>query len=60
MEPARLISADESILTGANSQASLCEAMLDPAFYPESPAEVAHRETHISHVFLAGELAYKI
>ncbi|MGH7770358.1 MAG: AAA family ATPase, partial [Candidatus Binatia bacterium] len=35
-------------------------AMLDPAFYPESPAEVAHRETHISHVFLAGELAYKI
>jgi aminoglycoside phosphotransferase family enzyme/predicted kinase len=34
--------------------------MLDPAFYPERPAEVAHRETHISHVFLAGELAYKI
>ena len=34
--------------------------MLDPAFYPRRPSEVAHLETHISHLFFAGDLVYKI
>lgn len=35
-------------------------AMLDPGFYPHRPERVELRETHISWVFLAGELAYKV
>jgi aminoglycoside phosphotransferase family enzyme/predicted kinase len=38
----------------------LAAAMLNPDFYPRRPADVAHVETHISHVFLAGNLVYKI
>jgi uncharacterized protein len=38
----------------------LIRALLDPGLYPHSPAEVELRETHISWVFLAGELAYKV
>lgn len=38
----------------------LVEAMLDPAFYPHRPEEVDLRETHISWVFRAGPLAYKL
>jgi uncharacterized protein len=34
--------------------------MLRPAFYPKRPARVTHKETHISHVFLAGALVYKV
>jgi aminoglycoside phosphotransferase family enzyme/predicted kinase len=34
--------------------------MLDPAFYPHRPAAVELRETHISWVFRAGPLAYKV
>lgn len=34
--------------------------MLDPAFYPHHPDSVELRETHISWVFRAGELAYKL
>jgi aminoglycoside phosphotransferase family enzyme/predicted kinase len=34
--------------------------MLDPAFYPSRPERVELRETHVSWVFLAGELAYKV
>jgi hypothetical protein len=29
-------------------------------FYPHRPQEVEHIQTHISHVFLAGELVYKL
>ena len=45
-----------------NSQAqeSLLAAMLQPEFYPKPPAEVTHKETHISHLFFAGELVYKV
>jgi aminoglycoside phosphotransferase family enzyme/predicted kinase len=35
-------------------------AMLDPGFYPHRPERVELRETHISWVFLAGELAFKV
>jgi aminoglycoside phosphotransferase family enzyme/predicted kinase len=38
----------------------LNEAMLDPSFYPHRPARVELIETHISWVFLAGELVYKL
>ncbi len=31
-----------------------------PAAYPFPVASVEHRETHISHVFLAGDFAYKL
>jgi aminoglycoside phosphotransferase family enzyme/predicted kinase len=38
----------------------LVDAMLDPGFYPHRPDSVELRETHISWVFRAGELAYKV
>ncbi|MBN9622273.1 MAG: hypothetical protein J0H06_04850, partial [Actinobacteria bacterium] len=38
----------------------LVEAMLDPGFYPHRPDSVELRETHISWVFRAGSLAYKV
>jgi aminoglycoside phosphotransferase family enzyme/predicted kinase len=41
-------------------QSSLVEAMTQRGFYPKAPAEVLHYETHISHIFIAGDLAYKI
>ncbi|MGZ8688758.1 MAG: bifunctional aminoglycoside phosphotransferase/ATP-binding protein [Gaiellaceae bacterium] len=34
--------------------------MLKPALYPHAPRSVELRETHISWVFLAGDLAYKV
>ena len=39
---------------------SLLAAMMEPAFYPKPPASVTHSETHISHLFFAGDLVYKI
>ena len=34
--------------------------MLEPGFYPKRPSKVAHKETHISHVFLTDDLVYKV
>jgi uncharacterized protein len=34
--------------------------MMEPEFYPKPPPEVTHKETHISHLFFAGDLVYKI
>ena len=42
------------------SQGELVSAMKRTDFYPKSPAEVTHIETHISHVFLVDDLVYKI
>ncbi|HEX2226890.1 MAG TPA: AAA family ATPase, partial [Candidatus Binatia bacterium] len=42
------------------SRDELVAAMMDPAFYPKSPASVTHKETHVSDVFLAGDLVYKL
>lgn len=42
------------------TSAALVEAMMEPAFYPKPPTEVIHKETHISHVFLAGDTVYKV
>jgi aminoglycoside phosphotransferase family enzyme/predicted kinase len=42
------------------SQRDLVLAMMEAGFYPKPPADVTHIETHISHVFLADDLVYKI
>ena len=34
--------------------------MLRPEFYPDKPAEVELRQTHISYVFIAGPRVYKV
>ncbi len=41
-------------------QSRLIEALRDPSRYPHPADTVEHRETHISHVLLAGDYAYKI
>ena len=38
----------------------LVEAMLKREFYPHAPREVQMVQTHISWVFLADELVYKV
>ena len=38
----------------------LIQAMLDPSWYPHHPKEVELVQTHISYIFLAGGLVYKI
>lgn len=47
-------------MTKQSAQKPLVAAMLQPGFYPRVPDEVTHIETHISHLFFAGELVYKI
>ncbi len=42
------------------SQEGLITTMLQPCFYPRRPSEVTHLETHISHLFFAGDLVYKV
>ena len=41
-------------------ESDLVSAMLDRSLYAHGPASVELRETHISWVFLAGDLAYKV
>jgi aminoglycoside phosphotransferase family enzyme/predicted kinase len=43
----------------ARSQAAVVAAMCEPSFYGQT-GPVEHKETHISHVFLVGDLAYKL
>src|SRR5882757_5321557 len=38
----------------------LIEAMMRPGFYPDSPARVELKQTHISYVFIAGDVVYKV
>ena len=38
----------------------LVAAMMRPEFYPDSPAHVEFKQTHISYVFLAGDFVYKV
>ena len=42
------------------AQSPLLAALLQPAAYAHPAGEVVHLETHISHVFLAGDFAYKL
>ncbi len=39
---------------------SLLERLLDPSFYPVPTRKVEHLQTHISHLFLTHERAYKV
>lgn len=41
-------------------QAMLIAALLQPACYPHPVAAVDHLQTHISHILLAGDYAYKV
>jgi aminoglycoside phosphotransferase family enzyme/predicted kinase len=44
----------------AYDREALIKEMTSPDFYPHTPAQVLHRQTHISDVFLAGDVVYKI
>lgn len=44
----------------SESQAVLIAALANPACYPHPVGAVQHLETHISHILLAGDYAYKI
>jgi uncharacterized protein len=44
----------------AASLPPLVEAMMRPDFYPDSPAHVELKQTHISYVFIAGDFVYKV
>ncbi len=39
---------------------NVCRAMADPAFYPHRVSSLERRETHISVVFLTGDVVYKL
>ncbi len=47
-------------MQNGNSQSRLVEAMMRPEFYPEAPARVELRQTHMSYVFMAGDYVYKV
>jgi hypothetical protein len=47
-------------ITEPSLQDSLVAAMMQPEFYPKPPNRVTHKETHISHLFFAGELVFKV
>jgi len=49
----------ESTLDSAR-QRELVAALADPSRYPHPVESVEHLETHISHILLAGDYAYKI
>ena len=53
-----LVARAKSMTSGA--QDALVTAMMHPEFYPKPPDSVSHKETHISHIFFAGELVYKV
>jgi len=44
----------------ATDYEQLLTALRDPASYPHAAQAVEHLQTHISHVFLAGDYAYKL
>lgn len=39
---------------------SVVAALLEPGAYPERPATIEHRQTHISHLFLTPQHVYKV
>ena len=49
-----------SLVVAPRGARDLCAALARPDFYPDRPARVEVRETHISWVFLAGDRAYKL
>ena len=49
-----------SSVTDPYDQTALIAALLQPGRYPHPATTVEHLQTHISHVLLAGDYAYKI
>ena len=64
MEPAGEMTEARGLLEHRGPSASgwpvLVEAMVRPEFYPDSPARVELKQTHISYVFIAGDFVYKV
>lgn len=54
------MSTDAHALPRPHSLPPVVAAMMRPEFYPQRPAEVELRQTHISYVLLAGEFVYKV
>ncbi len=46
--------------TKAHDHDTLITAMASADFYPHKPTDIIHKQTHISDVFLAGDLVYKV
>ncbi|NLE73937.1 MAG: AAA family ATPase [Actinobacteria bacterium] len=44
----------------SDTHPQLVSAMMDPSFYPHPAADIKLIQTHISYIFLAGELVYKV
>jgi len=44
----------------AQDQCIAIKVLENPELYPKPPAQVTHKETHISHLFFGGDLVYKI
>ncbi|NTW06545.1 MAG: hypothetical protein HGA29_01740 [Syntrophaceae bacterium] len=42
------------------TQPNLSALMMNPNLYPHNPANVELVQTHISYVFIAGDVVYKI
>lgn len=47
-------------MSGDQHHPSIVRFLSDPAAYPHGPERVEHIQTHISDVFMAGELVYKL
>ncbi|MCB2225257.1 MAG: AAA family ATPase [Desulfarculaceae bacterium] len=47
-------------MSQSQTDPQVLSALARPDFYPHPAAGVEHIQTHISHVFLAGEFAYKL
>jgi aminoglycoside phosphotransferase family enzyme len=47
-------------MTAGRAMPEIVAAMMRPEFYPEHPARVEFRQTHISWVFLADGAVYKV
>ncbi|AFL73799.1 hypothetical protein Thivi_1828 [Thiocystis violascens DSM 198] len=62
LNPATLqfVLAESSTPMEANDFSRLIQAMMRPEAYPHPADPVRHIETHISHVMLAGDFAYKL
>src|SRR3989338_188525 len=47
-------------MTPSQHEQRLLEFFTDPRSYPHPVGRIERRETHVSHVFLAGDYAYKL
>lgn len=47
-------------MTSSDLYEKLLKFLQQPASYPHKPGDIEHIQTHISHVFLAGSLVFKI